>query len=191
MCQHNRLTAPPLSLFLLQTSSNRIEASLRNVFRIHFCAFVILTQIFYLSCRSVSPIVCPFQIWSFDGSCGFKAASKRLCFHVSIMELKPNFWSYYWIVYMYLFVLNECTAFVFSCPNIPVFLFLATLVPVNSLNIQLHAEKSIFSKAHGLTSANIDGKQTNQSSSVDGYMELAPRPHLLSLKSGAECTALR
>lgn len=69
--------------------------------------------------------------------------------------------------------------------------FFATLMPAISLNIQLHAEKSIFSKAHGLTSANIDGKQTNQNSWVDGYMELAPRPHLLSLKSSAECTALR
>lgn len=44
-------------------------------------------------------------------------------------------------------------------------------------------KKSIFSKAPRLTSANIDGKQTNQNSSVDGYMELAHGPHLLAFKN--------
>lgn len=39
---------------------------------------------------------------------------------------------------------------------------LAALMPMISLNILLHAEKSIFSKALRLTWANIDGKQANQ-----------------------------
>lgn len=48
---------------------------------------------------------------------------------------------------------------------IELFLFspLAGLIP---MSIVPHAEKSIFSKAPRLTSANIDGKQTNQNSSV-------------------------
>lgn len=114
MCQHNRLTAPPLSLFLLQTSSNRIETSLRNVFRIHSCAFVIFTQILYLSCRSVFSIVCPFQLWSFDGSCqcGFKESNKRFCFYVSTMELKPNLDGLnVFLPTVFIFFLNECIVF--------------------------------------------------------------------------------
>lgn len=51
-------------------------------------------------------------------------------------------------------------------------------------------KKSIFSKAPRLTSANIDGKQTNQNSSVDGYMELAHGPHLLLSKTRAKCNVL-
>lgn len=66
----------------------------------------------------------------------------------------------------------------------------AALIPVISLNIQLHAEKSIFSKAPRLTSANIDGKQTNQYASVDSYMEPARGPHLPALKRSAGCIAL-
>ena len=60
-----------------------------------------------------------------------------------------------------------------------------------SVNILLHAEKSIFSKAPRLTSANIDGKQTNQNGSVDSYMEAARGPHLPAFKTSAGCTALR
>lgn len=57
-------------------------------------------------------------------------------------------------------------------------LSVAALIPMISQNILLHAEKSIFSKAPRLTSANIDGKQTNRSSSVDSYTKLAHGAHL-------------
>lgn len=51
-------------------------------------------------------------------------------------------------------------------------------------------KKSIFSKASRLTSANIDGKQTNQCSSVNSYMKPDCGTHLPALEQSAGWCAM-